>query len=94
MVLGIHRRSKSSRKCVLTVVLSLSLVPFLSAVINACNAGLHSDKLYAMATRTRRQYLTDLCKEYASSASLDQVGGGGLGQWKVTPLEATAHNEC
>ena len=56
--------------------LSLSL-----SVINACNAALHSDKLYAMATRTRKQYLSDLCKEGSTSVTIDQAGGGALGTY-------------
>ncbi len=48
-------------------------------VINACNSALHSDKLYAMASRTRKQYLLDIVKEHALSVSLEQVGGGALG---------------
>ena len=48
-------------------------------MINACNAALQSDKLYAMASRTRKQYLRDIVKDHASSVSLEQVGGGALG---------------
>ena len=49
-------------------------------MVNACNAALQSEKLYSMAARTRKQYLSDLCKESGTSISLDQVGGGALGE--------------
>lgn len=52
--------------------------------MNACNAALRSDKLYAMASRTRKQYLGDIVKEHASSVSLEQVGGGALGEVTMT----------
>ena len=48
--------------------------------MNACNAALRSDKLYAMASRTRKQYLLDIVKDHTSSVSLEQVGGGALGE--------------
>lgn len=62
-------------------IIIVSSKKFFFSVINACNAALRSDKLYAMASRTRKQYLGDIVKEHASSVSLEQVGGGALGQF-------------
>jgi hypothetical protein len=52
----------------------------LSKLINASNAALQSDKLYAMAARTRKQYLSDLCKDSTTTITIDQAGGGALGR--------------
>ncbi len=76
----------------LSLSLSLSLL-----VMNACNAALRSDKLYAMASRTRKQYLNDIVKEHTSSVSLEQVGGGALGEESIhvpTLVLYSVHVQC
>jgi hypothetical protein len=51
---------------------------FLTKLINACNASLRSEKFATMATRTRRQYLLDLCENSCTSITIDQANTSGL----------------
>ena len=43
------------------------------SVINAENAAHHSEKFYAMASRTRQEYLKDLATNYVTSNSLESA---------------------
>ena len=42
-------------------------------MINAENAAHHSEKFYAMASRTRQEYLKDLATNYVTSNSLESA---------------------
>lgn len=45
----------------------------LAKVINGENAAHKSEKFYAMATRTRQEYLKDLAENYGSTATVDSA---------------------